>query len=48
MIKVNYCGITWIVYPPLSQIYLENSDVDLYDFLDEATVRTILRKANDN
>lgn len=49
MIKVNYLGVDWLVYPPLSQIYLENSDVDLYDFLDVKTINKILKIAeNDN
>lgn len=40
-------GVFWEVYPPLSQIYLEGSREDLYDFLDENVVRAILRKARE-
>jgi hypothetical protein len=46
MIKVNYMGVDWVVYPPLSQIYLENSEIDLYDFLDVKTINEILKIAD--
>lgn len=45
MVTVEYKGVYWEVYLPLSQIYLEGSREDLWDFLSEESVRKILSKA---